>query len=119
MRSRMLEQLYNGNIGAAHMPPYETELSQYCADQGYKLETQVEEKLDEQGRRLLGQLQEMKNGEDRALAYGCFIHGFKLATQIMVEVFANPESEVLNKGQYRNSEVQLWGDDPDAAGEIE
>ena len=79
----------------------------------------MEEKLDEQGRRLLGQLQEMKNGEDRALAYGCFIHGFKLATQIMVEVFANPESEVLNKGQYRNSEVQLWGDDPDAAGEIE
>lgn len=106
MRSMILEQLYSGNIGAAHMPPYETESSKYYAKQHSELAAQLEQKLDEQGRRLLGQLQDTRNAEDSAFAYGCFIHGFKLAAQIMTEVFSDPESEVRNKEQYNCSRVQ-------------
>lgn len=118
MRSMILEQLYTGNIGAAHMPPYETESSEYFSKQVNELATQLEKKLDEQGRRLLGRLQDARNAEDSAFAYGCFIHGFKLAAQIMVEVFADPESEVRNKEQYHYSKVRPR-EAPDTDSEIE
>ena len=41
MRSVMLEQLYNGNVGPAHMPPYETESSKYYSEKADRLEEQL------------------------------------------------------------------------------
>ena len=110
MRSVMLEQLYNGNVGPAHMPPYETESSKYYSEKADRLEEQLEELLDEQGRKLLRKMLEMKNASSCALTYGCFSHGFKMATLIMTEVFMDKESEILDKDLYWRSRLPQLAD---------
>lgn len=110
MRNVMLEQLYNGNVGPAHMPTYETESSKYYSEKADGLEEQLETLLDDQGRKLLRKMQEMKNAASCALTYGCFSHGFKMATLIMVEVFMDKESEVLDKDLYWLSRLPQLAD---------
>jgi hypothetical protein len=103
MRSVMLEQLYDGNVGPAHMTPYETERGKYYTEKAKKLEAELEKQLDDQGRKLLRKLQEARNAAYTDSSHGDFIHGFKMATMIMTEVFVDRESEMRRAEFYWRS----------------
>ena len=94
-----LEDLYYGNItpGAQQMAP-NSELKR-AADRVTRFESQLTERLDEDGQTILAKLIESQHEIDSITALENFILGFRLGVRIMAECMDGNDGDIRNGGE--------------------
>ena len=93
-----LEDLYYGNItpGAQQTAP-NSELKR-ATDRVARFESQLTERLDENGQTILAKLVESQHEVDSITARENFILGFRLGTRIMAECMDENDGDIRNGG---------------------
>ena len=93
-----LEDLYYGNItpGAQQMAP-NSELKR-AADRVARFESQLTERLDEDGQTILTKLVESQHEIDSITALENFILGFRLGARLMAESMDENDGDIKNVG---------------------
>ena len=93
-----LEDLYYGNItpGAQQTAP-NSELKR-AMDRIARFESQLTERLDEDGKTILAKLMESKDEAESITALENFILGFRLGARIMVECMDDNDGDIKNGG---------------------
>ena len=93
-----LEDLYYGNItpGAQQMVP-NSELKR-AADRVTRFESQLTERLDEDGQTILAKLIESQHEINSITALENFILGFRLGTRLMAESMDENDGDIRNGG---------------------
>ena len=94
-----LEDLYYGNItpGAQQMVP-NTELKR-ATDRVTRFESQLTERLDEDGQTILAKLVESQHEINSITALENFILGFRLGAKIMMECMDENDSDIKTGGE--------------------
>ena len=93
-----LEDLYYGNItpGAQQMV-HGSEL-QKATDRVARFESQLTERLDEDGQTILAKLMESKDEVESITALENFILGFRLGARLMAESMDDNDGDIKNVG---------------------
>ena len=93
-----LEDLYYGNItpGAQQIAP-NSELKR-ATDRVTRFESQLTERLDEEGQSILAKLIESKDEIESITARENFILGFRLGARLMTECMDENDGEIKNGG---------------------
>ena len=93
-----LEDLYYGNVtpGAQQMAP-NSELKR-AADRVIRFESQLTERLDEDGQTILAKLIESQHEVDSITALENFILGFRLGVKIMAECMDENDGDTKSVG---------------------
>ena len=93
-----LEDLYYGNItpGAQQIAP-DSELKR-ATDRVTRFESQLTERLDEDGQTILSKLIESPHEIDSITALENFILGFRLGTRLMAESMDDNDGDIRNGG---------------------
>ena len=93
-----LEDLYYGNItpGAQQMAP-NSELKR-ATDRVTRFESQLTERLDEDGQTILSKLIESQHEIDSITALENFILGFRLGVKLMAESMDENDGDIRNGG---------------------
>ena len=93
-----LEDLYYGNItpGAQQMAP-NSELKR-ATDRVARFESQLTERLDEDGQTILSKLIESQHVIDSITALENFILGFRLGVKLMAESMDDNDGDIRNVG---------------------
>ena len=93
-----LEDLYYGNItpGAQQITP-NSELKK-ATDRVARFESQLTERLDEDGQSILAKLVESKDEVESITALENFILGFRLGVRLMAESMDDNDGDIRNAG---------------------
>ena len=93
-----LEDLYYGNVtpGAQQIAP-NSELKR-ATDRVTRFESQLTERLDEEGQSILAKLIESQDEAEGITALENFILGFRLGTRIMAECMDDNDGDIKNIG---------------------
>ena len=93
-----LEDLYYGNItpGRQQIAP-NSELKR-AMDRVARFETQLTERLDEDGKTILAKLMESQDEADSITALENFILGFRLGVRLMAESMNDNDGDIRNGG---------------------
>ena len=94
-----LEDLYYGNItpGAQQIVP-NSELKR-ATDRAARFESQLTERLDEDGQTILAKLVESQHEIDSITALENFILGFRLGARITMECMDDNDGDIRNGGE--------------------
>ena len=94
-----LEDLYYGNItpGAQQMAP-NSELKR-ATDRVTRFESQLTERLDEDGQTILAKLVESQDEADSITALENFILGFRLGARLMAECMDENDGDIKTGGE--------------------
>ena len=94
-----LEDLYYGNItpGAQQIMP-NSEL-QRATDRVARFESQLAERLDEEGQSILAKLVESKDEVESITALENFILGFRLGAKLTMECMDENDGDIRNGGE--------------------
>ena len=94
----ILEELYYGNItpGVQHIAP-NSELKR-ATDRVARFESQLTERLDEDGQTILAKLMESKDEVESITALENFILGFRLGARITMECMDENDGDIKNGG---------------------
>ena len=94
-----LENLYYGNItpGSQQMAP-DSELKR-AVDRVSRFESQLTERLDEDGQTILGKLLESQHEVNSITALEYFILGFRLGAKLTMECMDENDGDIRNGGE--------------------
>ena len=96
----ILMGLFTGNINIPNKPPSDFPLRRYYTQELDKLTKRLEDLLNDEEKELLTELLEMNLAEGGYSDMDSFINGFRLGSQLMVEVLHDKENFLVNKEQY-------------------
>ena len=93
-----LEDLYYGNITPGQQQIAPTSELKRATDRVARFESQLTERLDEDGQTILAKLVESQHEIDRITALENFILGFRLGTRLMAESMDDNDGDIKNVG---------------------
>jgi len=95
-----LLNLFDGNFDFHKRKHEELPLEKYHSKEYDKIKKQLDNQLNEDGRKLLNELLDTHVDGSNYSDTEAFINGFRIATMLMVEVFYDKDSILDNKEQY-------------------
>ena len=95
-----LMNLYTGNLDFQKRSMKDFPLQKHHNKEYDKIKNQLDNLLNEDGRKLLNELLDTHVDCKSYSDYEAFINGFRIATMLMVEVFYDKDNILDNKEQY-------------------
>ena len=93
-----LEDLYYGNITPGKQQNAPDSELRWAADRVTRFESQLTERLDEEGQTILAKLTESRDEIESITARENFILGFRLGARLMAECMDENDGDIRNGG---------------------
>lgn len=96
---KILEDFYYGNLRPSDQQMTVNSKLQWAVDTVAQRERQIEEQLDDEGKKLLSEFSDAQRTVDSITAVENFILGFRLGVRIMVECMDRNDGSIRIRGE--------------------
>ena len=96
---KILEDFYYGNLRPSDQQMTVNSKLQWAVDTVAQRERQIEEQLDDEGKKLLSEFSDAQRTVDSITALENFILGFRLGAKIVMECMDNNDGDIKTGGE--------------------